>query len=95
LDKLFERNPHWIKNTVQATENRDLVNAIRTLLPAELADRARSATLEQSVLVVTAEAAVWCGRLRYEIIAMLPELQKQWPHLQTVKLRLAPARPPA
>lgn len=95
LDRLLQRNPEWIKKNAQAAENRDVVSVLKALLPAELAGRARSAAVERTVLVVTADAAVWCGRLRYAIDPLLPELQKHWPQLQTVRLRVAPAQPPA
>lgn len=92
LEALLRRQPQWMNKAAQAAENRELVDVLRERLPAALAAHARSAALERAELVVTADAAVWCGRLRYELAALLPELQRQWPGVRTIRLKVGTGR---
>lgn len=90
LDSLLQRRPGLVAKAAQATENDALIEALRTLLPVELAPRALSARQQRSELLVTAASAAWSGRLRYALTALLPELQRRWPDISRVRLRVGP-----
>jgi hypothetical protein len=87
LDALLHR-PALAARALQAGENSGLIDTLRALLPADLAVHALAARLLRGQLLVTADSAAWSGRLRYAAAAALPELQKRWPDIGTVRLRV-------
>ena len=88
LDSLLQRRPGLVAKAAQATENDALIEALRRLLPAELAARALAASQQRTELLVTAESAAWSGRLRYALTALLPQLQGLCPGVSRVRLRV-------
>jgi hypothetical protein len=90
LDQLLKRQPLLAARAVQATENNTLIDAVRALLPADLAPHALAASQQRSQLLVTADGAVWSGRLRYAVATVLPALRRDWPGISSVRLRVGP-----
>jgi hypothetical protein len=90
LDILLQRQPGLAARAIQAAENNALIDVLRALLPADLAAHALAAQQQRSQLLVTADSAAWSGRLRYAITAALPELQRRWPAISDVRLRVGP-----
>lgn len=90
LDALLQRQPLLAARAAQASENTNLIEAVRTLLPPELAAHALAASQQGTDLWVTADAAVWSGRLRYPLSAALPALQQQWPGITRIRLKVGP-----
>jgi hypothetical protein len=88
LDALLQRRPLLAARAAQAAEKNTLIDAIRALLPVELAAHALAASQQQTQLLVTADGAVWSGRLRYALAAALPELQRTWPSITSIRLRV-------
>ena len=88
LDILLQRQPGLAARAIQATENNTLIDTLRALLPADLAPHAMAAQQQRSQLLVTADSAAWSGRLRYAVAAALPEIQRRWPDISIVKLRV-------
>jgi len=88
LEGLLKRQPLLAARAAQASENKSLIEAVRALLPEDLALHALAASQHRSQLVVTADGAAWSGRLRYALVAALPELAREWPDISSVRLRV-------
>ncbi len=88
LDLLLQRQPALAARAGQEQEKQRLTENVRAALPPELAPHVRSASLQRTELLITADGAVWSGRLRYALAAALPELQRQWPEIGRITLRV-------
>lgn len=88
LDLLLQRQPALAARAGQQEEKQRLTETVRAALPPELAPHMRSASLERTELLITADGAVWSGRLRYALAAILPELQQKWPEIGRITLRV-------
>jgi hypothetical protein len=88
LDALLQRQPQLAARVLQDTDKNELIDAVRALLPPDLASHALAARQQRTQLLVTADSAAWSGRLRYALAAALPGLQKRWPDISAVRLRV-------
>ena len=88
LDLLLQRQPALAARAGQEQEKQRLTDTVRAAIPPELAPHVRSVSLQRSELLITADGAVWSGRLRYALAAVLPELQQKWPEIGRITLRV-------
>jgi hypothetical protein len=61
-------------------------------LPAALDARITGVVERADTLVVFAESAAWCARLRYALVELHAQIREENPAIQTVSVRVLPKR---
>jgi hypothetical protein len=59
-------------------------------LPAELHGHVSGISAQQGTLVVFAQSAAWCARLRFAVLELEPEIKAAAPQLQAIEVRVLP-----
>jgi hypothetical protein len=89
-DLLQHRTPILTRLTDQAARQ-DLWNAwLSTHLPGGLRARVSGVNERDGTLVVFAESAAWCARLRYALAELEPLLRAERPAVAAIEVRVLP-----
>jgi hypothetical protein len=63
---------------------------LATHLPAEMCARVSGVNEREGTLVVFAESAAWCARLRFALIELEGSLRAAHPAVQSIQVRVLP-----
>jgi hypothetical protein len=72
----------------EASAAMGLAQVLRSVLPPDLGDALRSASLHDGTVVITAASPVWAARLRFESSALLAACRARFPAAERVKVRV-------
>ena len=76
--------------TDQAAGRTSGANGCRLHLPAEIHARVSGVNEREGTLVVFAESAAWCARLRFALMELEGSLRAAHPLVQSIEVRVLP-----
>jgi hypothetical protein len=91
VKELLGRGPLSLKRvTDHLMRSHDWRGWLDSRLPAELRAHVSGLSAQAGTLVVFAESAVWCARLRFALLELEPEIKAAAPQLTAIEVRVLP-----
>lgn len=90
INDLLKRRPGLQSLTQALPAQQSWLEWLRGAVAVELSPHLVSVVPKTGELVVFADSAAWCARLRYVVEALLPRISERDPALARVRVRVAP-----
>ena len=89
IKDLLSRGPQLRELASRLPQQQSWVQWLRELVPAELATHIVNAVPKGAELVVFADSAAWCTRLRYALVAIEAQIAARDTAVQRTRVRVA------
>jgi hypothetical protein len=89
IKDLLSRGPQLRELAARLPQQQSWVQWLRELVPAELAAHIVNAVPKGAELVVFADSAAWCTRLRYTLVAIQSQIAARDAAVQRTRVRVA------
>jgi hypothetical protein len=89
IKDLLSRGPQLRELALRLPQQQSWVQWLRELVPAELAPHIVNAVPKGAELVVFADSAAWCTRLRYALVAIEAQIAARDAAVQRTRVRVA------